>query len=341
MKPLSIEPQFIADVAGDELKAHHRRLKNAADTAKLLRTLPFNTAYDLMRLALRTRIEKNDIEAAIDLATAIDAIIVPEDADPTELAPVDRDLHAMLLQLVTTLQVEADRADDALVTAARLLTLLAAEPKRKDEPFLQTLGALLYDIAYVHNSRGQYKQAERELEKSMKVFERLAKNAPERYASAHILAQNASTQVYRSRVKQVNMLAHNQVATSTYLDMMNEGIEGAADRLIESLASEGRTLAQMGRYREAVQYFSRALKYLTKIEPEMTDRQLELSVDLGEALLNVKVSREKGVHLLNTMLHKATKLGNDAQHRRIVDILLNAKSRRLDILGIWHKVFPK
>ena len=66
-----------------------------------------------------------------------------------------------------------------------------------------------------------------------------------------------------------------------------------------------------------------------------------MSIDLGESLLNVKATRDKGIHLLNTLLHKATKLGAETEHRRIVDILFNAKSRKLDILGIWHKVFPK
>ncbi len=41
------------------------------------------------------------------------------------------------------------------------------------------------------------------------------------------------------------------------------------------------------------------------------------------------------------MLHKATKINATDEHRRIVDILYNAKSSSLDILGLWHKVFPK
>ncbi len=61
----------------------------------------------------------------------------------------------------------------------------------------------------------------------------------------------------------------------------------------------------MDKHRQAVQYYTRALKYLVGIEPEMTLRQLTLSIDLGESLLYIKGQREKGVHLLNTMLHAA------------------------------------
>ena len=97
----------------------------------------------------------------------------------------------------------------------------------------------------------------------------------------------------------------------------------------------------MCRQREAVQDFTRALKYLTKMEPEFSLRQLQLSIDLGEALLSVKGSREKGIHLLNTMLYKANKINAGAEHRRIVDILYNAKNNSMDIFAFWHKIFPR
>ena len=123
--------------------------------------------------------------------------------------------------------------------------------------------------------------------------------------------------------------------------MLNSGVEDAAARLVESLTAEGDTLARMGRHREAIQYYSRALKYLTRLEPAFTLHQLRLSIALGKSMLSVSAMREKGVHLLNTMLHKATKINATDEHRRIVDILYNAKSSSLDILGLWHKVFPK
>lgn len=338
MKQLSIETAFLNYDESADVVASAKRLHSVADFAKSLQKLPFDKAYDLMRLTASHMVGKDETRQAVEKFRELDALLA---ARSQENPGEPTDLLAGCRQVLVALLIEAGEDEEALVQAASLLTLLAQDPKRKDEPFMEILGCMLYDIAYIHNQRGQYKQAERELEKSMKLFEKLAKINPTRYATAHILVQNSSTRVYRSRVKQVNMLAHNQVATSTYLEMMNKGVEGAADRLIESLAEEGRTLAKMGRYREAVQYFSRALKYLTKIEPEFTERQLELSIDLGEALLNVKVSREKGIHLLNTMLHKATKLNAEEQHRRIVDILLNAKNRRLDMLRIWHKVFPR
>ena len=43
-----------------------------------------------------------------------------------------------------------------------------------------------YDIAFLHTRRKEYKQAEREPSKALKIYERLAKTNPERYATPHV-----------------------------------------------------------------------------------------------------------------------------------------------------------
>lgn len=338
MKAISLEDIFITPTTDTSaLRALVRRNAPMAELRHALGDVPFNTCYDFFRSMAIDRIERGEIDRAITIIRETDALLMRAGDEEGHTL----DLHAALMQILTALSIENDDMAEAGLTAASALTLLAQEPRRKDEPFLEVLGSLLYDVAFLHAGRSEFKQAERELEKCLKIFERLAKTDPARYGSAVIMAQNASTSIYRSRVKQVNLLAHYQVATSTYLQMVNSGIEDATARLVESLHTEGVTLARMGRHREAVQYFTRALKYMTKLNPVFDRRQLEMSIDLGEALLNVPASRDKGVHLLNTMLHKATKINAGDDHRRIVDILVNAKSRRLDILGLWHKVFPK
>ncbi|MDE6248691.1 MAG: hypothetical protein K2M72_04860 [Paramuribaculum sp.] len=334
----SIEPVFIpvtADIT--PLKELIHGDMPMAELRHIVAEMPFNAAYDFMRAAAWHLHEQGRTAEAIEYISGLSAQIQRHGSDEQPM----RDIHAALLQILVALYLMEGSHDEAMHTAATVLTILASEPKRRDEPFLSVLAALLHDVALIHNSRDEYKQAEREIEKSMKIFERLGRTDPERYGAPHTMAVNTATSVYRSRVKQAEALAHYQAATGAYLEQMNAGTEEATDRLIDSLATEGRTLMKMGRSREAVQYFTRALRYLGKIEPELSLRQLTLSIDLGEALLNVKTTRDKGIHLLNTMLHKATKLHATEQHRRIVDILVNAKSHKLDILGLWHKVFPR
>lgn len=338
MTESSLEPIFLAVTADTSALAKLTQGDiNMTGLRHAVEELPFNTVYDFMRSTARQLSDSGRADEAIDRIIEFDTAATRRGQEMGKLL----DIHAAMMQTITALYIAAGRIDDALASAASTLTLLAQEPRRKDEPFLSVLASLLYDISLIHNANGQYRQAEREIEKSMKIFERLAKTNPDRYGPAHMLALNASTQVFRSREKQTRMLSEYHEATETYLRQLGEGIEDAGMRLVEALAAEGVTLVKMCRHREAVQYFTRALKYLTKIDPSFTRLHLQLSVNLGEALLYVKGSREKGIHLLNTMLYKASKIAADDEHRRIVDILFNAKNNSLDIFGFWHKIFPR
>ncbi|MDE5744437.1 MAG: hypothetical protein K2H84_02095 [Paramuribaculum sp.] len=307
------------------------------DVSNYISELNFVAAYDLCRELVMEMVRDGkefEVIRAIDL---INLVLNKKGEEKSELA----DLRAALLHIKTRILIYQGKPDDALQAAAECLNLLAQNVKRRDESFLSVLAAILYDIARLNINRGKYRQAEREIEKSAKIYERLARISPQRYGSAHILAVAAATKTNISKVKQAEMLAVLHKSSDDYMREVNAGVENAAVRLVESLEQEGTTLMQMGREREAVQYFTRSLKYLTKIEGEFSEKQLELSVELGEALLGVKAAREKGIHLLNTMLHKASRLGADEIHKKIVDILYNAGNRGADILGFWHKIFPR
>lgn len=340
MKAISLEPVFAQPTTDiSSLRSLLRRGRPMSELRHAIGSVSFDTAYDFLRASALEFVEKGRIDIAVSSLSEIDALITRNGAEDDDRRVLD--IHAALMQILTALHIENDDIDAATDTAATALSLLAQESKRKDEPFMSILGALLYDIAYIHTGRKEYKQAERELAKAMKIFERLARSNPGRYAPAHVMTVNAATATYRNRVRQAELLAHYQAASSTYLRMVNSGVGEATARLVDSLSVEGDTLARMGRHREAIQYYSRALKYLTKIEPDFSVRQLQLSIALGQSMLRVSAMKDKGIHLLNTMLHKATKINAGDEHRNIVDILVNARSSKLDILGFWHKVFPK
>lgn len=352
MKPLSIEPVFQPVMTpASELSALRAALKRARGPHELCRILadaPFAVSYDYLRSIVIESAAKDEVSRVLDTLTQLARSFAGNDVTDTSAGVDDKisaleckDIHTALLQLVTALHLELDSLDAAAASASEALDLLASQPRRKDSPFLHLLGSLLYDIAYLHSQRHEFKQAEREIEKSVKIFERLAKADPERYAPAQMMAIGAATGIYRNRDRQKQLLAQYQASTTEYLELYKAGVEDAALRLAESLGGEGDTLSRMGKHREAIQYYSRALKLLTKVEPEFSLAQLRLSVGLGQSMLAVGNMREKGVHLLNTMLHKATKINALDEHRQIVDSLYHAKSRSLDILSFWHKIFPR
>lgn len=336
----ALEPLFIPAGAPVGVLAE-KALADASlgDLRRAVNDLPFNTIYDYIRTGARRMTQSGEAHRAIAIITEFDEMMTRAgDNDRMSL-----DIHAALMQVLAGLQSAAGNDDAALSAAASTLTLLAQEPRRKDEPFLALLASVLYDMALIYNARGEYPHAERSLEKSAKLFARLAKISPERYAPVHVVALDALSKVCRKAGAQAEALKSCQEATARYIEMTREGLmDDAVARLADSLAEQGLTLAKMGRHREAIQYLSRAMRYMTKLQPEMDLRQLSISTQLGISLLLHKPTRDKGIHLLNTMLHKASRLGDAELHRRIVDVLADARTPvRLDILGVWHKIFPR
>lgn len=335
MKPSSLDPLFVPDFIEKALQwesmtdgiSIHRIRKILAETG----TSP---AEAITCTAIAASQQGSGAKAAAVLSK-IHAVLSRANNEALT------DIMSATSHAIAALQYIEGRYSDALKSIAETLTALAATPRRKDDSYLAMLAATLYDLSLIHYATDRYRQAEREITKALKLFERLAKSSPERYAPAVMIALDASTAIYRSRVEQVNLLAHYHVATTTYIEMARSGTGDAANRLIQSLGDEGRTLACMGRHREAVQFFTRALRYLSRMEPAFSLRQLSLSVDLGQSLLESSATRDKGIHLLNTMLHKSTRLGADDEHLRIVNILIEAKNPSLSILSLWHKIFPR
>lgn len=294
--------------------------------AGALSSLPFTDAVD----ALKELMKNPDTTRNLELLEKL-----------TEETDSESALLPTLYGFLTHQHLMAGNQDLATRSAAQGLTLLSQTPKRRDEPFLATLAHLLADLAEIHSSRGQHRAAERAIEKAARLFGRLARSNHNRYGAAHLRTLATVTQVCTSRATQANLLSRYLSDTETYLAQAHGGSREAALELCNSLARAGRTLAAMGKHREAVQYFTRSIKYLGKIQPEFTVEQLEMSVDLGESLLAVKQTRDKGIHLLNTMLHKAVRLNALDTHARIVRVLADSHTPGIDILELWHKIFPR
>lgn len=341
MKPTSLETPFLppSDKARDLKTRVARRGRTASELLKALETEDFTAIYDVLRLMARDSMDRNEAERALATLSELEVHVaeLPEAETGFML-----DLRAALMQIITALTIETQGpGKGAATSAAATLQLLARQPRRKDAPFLEVLGALLFDIAYIHAQNGEYRQAEREMEKSIKIYERLAKTVPDRYASTVVTALSAATNVYHNRQKQAELLARYQEATTAYTEMVSAGMTEATDRLAESLTAEGDTLARMGRHREAIQYYTRALRYLQRLNPELDERQIRVSVSLAESMLRIGAMRDKAIHLLNTMLHKALRINSPALHQRISELLASSRSEGLAILGLWHKIFPR
>ena len=167
MKETSLDPLFLpseADIS-EHMEFAHGDI-NMSDLRHAVGSLPFNSAYDFFRAAANRFLSQGQTDQAIDYIVSFDAIA----SRIADESPRLLDIHAALMQILTSIYLQADMTSEAMQSAASALNLLVQNPKRKDEPFLSHLASLLFDIALLHNSRDEHKQAERAIEKSMKLF---------------------------------------------------------------------------------------------------------------------------------------------------------------------------
>lgn len=161
MKETSLDPLFIPSDA--DLSEHMELTRgdiNMSDLRHAVGSLPFNSAYDFFRAAANRFLAQGQTDQAIDYIVSFDAIASRiADENPRLL-----DIHAALMQILTSIYLQADMTSEAIQSAASALNLLVQNPKRKDEPFLSLLASLLFDIALLHDSRDEHKQAERAIE---------------------------------------------------------------------------------------------------------------------------------------------------------------------------------
>lgn len=207
------------------------------------------------------------------------------------------------------------------------LKALAYNNLKKDNDFKALSATAIYYLAYLHHNQGASDRAEGELAKALPIFESLAKKSPEKYDAALLTAVEASTVIFKSRLKQLNTLAHYQVAIDTYAANLSEGGTKALNNLINSLSKEADLLFKMGNYRQAVKFYSQALKYLRKRDKKMGMTHLKISINLGKAMLNLFNRQDTARQLLQSLIPLAVSLNALDQLEEIEYTLANAPQK--------------
>lgn len=229
-----------------------------------------------------------------------------------------------------------DTAPDMGIAA--LHSLLDTDERGNIE-YLSIAAATIYLLAVAHFNTGESKKAEKELEKAQKLYERLAKKDGERFTPALMAAVEASTEVYKSKLKKMNVLAHYQVATELYEGKVSAGVTDAINSLVDSISAEGDIHLKMGNYRDAVKFYTKALRYQKRISASMGIKELRISINLGNALLQLANRRAAGEQLLHSLLPLAERIGSAADVEEINALLSGEDKNSFDIATIWKKLF--
>lgn len=232
-------------------------------------------------------------------------------------------VEAEVLANVASTRLQTARLlEDEKYMAALELTITALQrmrnfPDHDNEEFSAALVALIFDLAEIHFMLKDYKRSEKELDTLFKVLDPLLSKNPERFGRLHILAMELSTRILRSRKKTIDMLARQKAAADSLSEKVNAGITNATDRLVDSLCNVARLLASSGDYREAMKFFSEAIRISKKRSGRVNKKEIKMTLEMAALMLNVKTLRPRAERLLDAVLPHAISLSETDLEKEI------------------------
>lgn len=204
--------------------------------------------------------------------------------------------------------LEEERYMDALEHTISMMRSLREFSDFENPEFRAIFAATLFDLAEIHFGLKDYKQSEKELETLFKILGRLVKEDAERFGEAHILAMELAARIIRSRKKAIEMLVKEKLNTEALYEKVNAGIASATERLVESLRKVGELMAASGAYKEALKFYSEAVKFSKSASGKVDRAEIKLTIEMAEVMSRVKSMRQRAKRLLAAVLPHAIAL---------------------------------
>ena len=267
-----------------------------------------------------------------DAAMLLDTI----NYNPNALTPA---LYTAWLWLAR-MSIYIGRADYLMAgdAAERSLRALDAVVVKKGDDFLAVLAGIIYNLADLYYATGDNSRATKCLSKAQKLYERLVKKDEARFAPMLTYAVEASMLIFSSRNKQMEVFAHYHDLTEQYSGMVEGGNRDALAQLVDSLQKEGDIMLEMGNHRDAMKYFTKALRYQKRISSEMGLKELSLSIGLARSLMRIANRRDQADQLLASLQPLALRLGAADAQAEIAE-LLDKKDKNNRIMILLKGIF--
>ena len=213
--------------------------------------------------------------------------------------------------------LEEEKYMEAMERTISALQRLKDFEDHDNEEFKALLVALIFDLAEIHFELKDYKRSEKELDALFKVLDPLLAKNPDRFGRLHILAMELSTRILRSKKKTIDMLARQQLNADALMEKVNSGIISATEKLVDSLCTVGRLLAASGDYREAMKFFSEAIRISKKRSGRVNKKEIKMTIEMAEIMIRVKSMRPRAERLLDAVLPHAISLAEAELEQQI------------------------
>lgn len=204
--------------------------------------------------------------------------------------------------------IDDERYLDALERTVTIMRELRDFPDITNKEFRTMFAAILFDLAEIHFAIKDYQRSEKELDTLFKVLSSLVKEDPERYGEVHILAMELAARIIRSRKKTIELLMKQKETTEALYDKVNSGVASATDRLADSLRKVGELMAASGKYKEALKFYSEAIKFSKKRSGRVGRKEIKMTIEMAEIMSRIKNMRERAKRLLAAVLPHAIAL---------------------------------
>lgn len=201
-----------------------------------------------------------------------------------------------------------ERYLDALERTVTIMRELRDFPDISNKEFRTMFAAILFDLAEIHFALKDYQRSEKELDTLFKVLASLVKEDPDRYGEFHILAMELAARIIRSRKKAIELLMKQKLTTEALYEKVNQGVASATDRLTESLRKVGELMAASGKYKEALKFYSEAIKFSKKRSGRVGRKEIKMTIEMAEIMSRLKAMRERAKRLLAAVLPHAIAL---------------------------------
>lgn len=237
--------------------------------------------------------------------------------------------------------IAEERHVDALERIVAAMRELREFSDFENVEFKALFATLLFDLAEVHFLLKDYKQSEKELETLFKVLDNLLRLDAERFGPWHILAMELSTRILRSRKKAADLLAKQRIATEALYEKVNSGVVAATDRLVESLRKVAELLAAAGDYKDALNFFSEAIKFSKRRSGKVTRKEVKLTIQMAEIMMRIRSHRHRARRLLGAVLPHAIALETvelEEQIIALIEIIDGEKEQEMRWKSFLHNI---
>lgn len=204
--------------------------------------------------------------------------------------------------------LEDERYLDALERTVSTMRELRDFPDIDNIEFRTILSAIIFDLAEIHFNLKNYNRSEKELDTLFKLLSRLVKEDQERFGEFHILAMELAARIIRSRKKAIELLNKQKETAEALYEKVNSGVANATDRLAEALRKTGELLAAAGDVREALRFYSEAIKFSKKRSGRVGRKEIKMTIEMAEIMSRTRQMRERAKRLLAAVLPHAIAL---------------------------------